>query len=130
MASAARMSSRKSSEFQVESPGYSTVTGYTGSYLQFRNPGSRRTRLQSVQAGSPPKVMASSFRALSCCWRVNPSTRQRIWYLPSDVERTAFGGGTESEARSELRRVSPSGSKSGKRGGPEARHYFVRRRAA
>src|ERR1700732_4652023 len=99
MASAARMSSRKSSEFQGEAPGYSTVTGYAGSYLQFRNPGRRRTRLQSVQAGSPPKVMASSFRALSCCLRVKPSTRQRTWYLPIDVDRTAFGGGTASETR-------------------------------
>ena len=78
IASAARMSSRKSSEFQVESPGYSTVTGYAGSYLQLRNPGRRRTRLQSVQAGSPPKVIASSFRALSCCARVKPSTRHRV----------------------------------------------------
>src|SRR5580704_9774438 len=101
MASTARMSSRKSSEFQVESPGYSTVTGYAGSYLQLRNPGTRSTRLQSVQAGSPPKVTASSFSAFSCCSKVKPSTRQMIWYLPRDVERTAFGGGTASEVRSE-----------------------------
>ena len=112
MPSAARTSSRKSSQFQVESPGYSTVTGYAGSYLQLRNPGIRRTRLQSVQAGSPPKVTASCFSALSCCSKVKPSTRQRIWYLPRDVERTAFGGGTASEARSEESRASPSVSKS------------------
>src|SRR5216684_8822317 len=115
MASAARMSSRKSSEFQVESPGYSTVTGYGGSYLQFRNPGRRRTRLQSVQAGSPPKATASSFRALSCCSRLKPSTRQRIWYLPREVERTAFGEGTASETRSEVRQASPSVSRSEER---------------
>jgi hypothetical protein len=49
-ASAARMSNRRSSEFQVESPGYSTVTGKVGSYLQLRNPGKRRTRF-AVRAG-------------------------------------------------------------------------------
>src|ERR1019366_7213273 len=84
----------------------------------------------SVQAGSPPKVMASSFRALSCCSRVKPSTRQRIWYLPSDVERTAFGGGTASEARSEVRRASPSVSKSRYRCRTAAMHSLVRLRLA
>ena len=54
MASAAGMSSRKSSEFQVESPGYSTVTGYGGSYLQFRSPG---------QAEKPVAVGASGIAA-------------------------------------------------------------------
>src|ERR1017187_1445223 len=112
MAADERIASRKSSEFQVELPGYSTMTGYAGSYLQFTNPGRRRTRLQSVQAGSPPKVIASSFRALSSCSKVKPSTRQRTWYLPSDVETIAFGGGTASEARREVRRASPSVSKS------------------
>ena len=48
----------------MESSGYSTVTLYAGSYFRFRKPGTRRTRLQSVQAGSPPKAMASS---LSVC---------------------------------------------------------------
>lgn len=52
---------------------------------------SRRARAM-VQAGLPPKLTASSFSALSCCSTVKPPTRQRIWYLPSDVERTAFGG--------------------------------------
>ena len=36
----------------------------------------------------------------------------RLWYLLSDVERTAFGEGTASEARSEESRVSPLVSKS------------------
>jgi hypothetical protein len=37
---AAAMSSRKSSGFQVESLGYSTVMEYVVSYLQLRNPAS------------------------------------------------------------------------------------------
>jgi hypothetical protein len=60
-------SSRKSPGFEVESQGYLTVMGYDGSFLPFRNPGKRRTRLLSMQAGSPPKGTATSLRVLSCC---------------------------------------------------------------
>src|SRR6266851_9256617 len=75
---AAGISSRKSPVFEVESQGYLTVVGYDGSFLQFRNPGKRRTWLQSVQAGSPPKGIASSLRVLSCCSKVKLSMRPRI----------------------------------------------------
>src|ERR1022692_2244253 len=51
MASEDRTSSRKSSESQVESPRYSTVTRYAGSFLQFATPLGRKTQLQSVQVG-------------------------------------------------------------------------------
>src|SRR5438552_5162588 len=64
--------------FEVESRGYLTVTGYGGSYLQFRNLGSRRTRLHSVQTGSPPKVIASGSMAFSCCSKVELSMSHRI----------------------------------------------------
>ena len=74
--------------------GYSTVTRCAGVYFWFRNPGRRRTRLQSVQAGSPPKVMASSLSRVSCCSNGMLSTRQSTWYLPGEVETIAVGIGT------------------------------------
>ncbi len=51
MASVVAMSNRKSAGVPTESQGYSTVTRWAGSYLRFRKPGNRRTRLQSVASG-------------------------------------------------------------------------------
>src|SRR5260370_7779146 len=67
-------SSRKSRGLEIESLTYSRLTKLGGSYLQFRNPGTRRTRFQSVQARSPPKAIDSSFSLLSCRSKSNPST--------------------------------------------------------
>src|SRR5713101_1147661 len=75
---AAAISSRKSPGFEVESQAYLTMMGYDGSFLQFRNPGQRRVRLPSMQAGSPPKEIVSSLRVLSCCSKVKLPMRQRI----------------------------------------------------
>ena len=49
--------------------------------------------MQSVQAGSPPKAMASCFSVVSCRSKSKPSTRQSAWYLPGDVARIAVGAG-------------------------------------
>jgi hypothetical protein len=87
---AAGIFSRKSPGFEVESQAYLTAMGYDGSFLQFRNPGKRRTRLQSMLAGSPPKGIASSLRVLSCCSKVKLSMRQKIWIF---AERCREDGG-------------------------------------
>jgi hypothetical protein len=112
MAFAAAMSSRKSSRFQVESLGYSTVMEYVVSYLQLREPGGRGIRLTLVQTGSLPKAMQSSLSVFSCRSNLEQSIRNRTRYLPGDVEMTALSVRSAAEARSEAKRVSQSVSKS------------------
>ena len=101
---------RKSSGAQTESHGYSTVTGERDRTCGSRNPGMRRTRLQSVQAGSPPKAMAS-------CFSVIPAARSRSLRhakAPGTCQAMSRGStvgiGTASDARSAASRASPSTS--------------------
>ncbi len=125
MAFAPAMSSRKSSRFQVESLGYSTVVEYVVSYLQLREPGGRGIRLTLVQTGSLPKAMQSSLSVLSCRSKVEQSIRNRTRYLPGDVEMTALSVRSAAEAWSEVNRLSQSVSKSRYRCRTLAMHLSV-----
>ena len=94
MAFVAEISNQRLSGFQVESQECSTLNGWAGSDSRFGKPCRWRMRLQPVQSRSLPKTMVRSLSVLSWCVKVTPTTRQRIGYLPSDVERIAVGVGT------------------------------------
>ena len=90
---------------EMESLGYSTVTRWAGSYFWFRNPGRRRTRLQSVQAGSPPKAIASNLSRRSCCSNVK---------LIDPPEHLVFAGRCREDCGRNRDRIrAPNRSKSG-----------------
>src|SRR6266567_1243385 len=111
-ANSPRIQAQSCSESESDSVPYSTVTRCAGEYFWFRNPGRRRTRLQSVQAGSPPNVIANRLSKLSCCSNGKSSILQSTWYLPRDVDTIAVGIGTIFEDLRAASFVSPSVSRS------------------
>jgi hypothetical protein len=115
MASEARMSSRKSSESQVESPRYSTITGYDLPFLQFADPLSRRTQLQSVREGWLPMAIASGLPRIPSGSLGNQLTRQMYLCMPEIAEPNVICVGNAEGAWSATQRIAPSAPKFGQR---------------